>query len=421
MRKIPAWMSGCLIFLSSLGALEFGGIGNVSSGMGGAGVALSASPYGLYYNPALLSADNKTKFGYSIGVEYRQRNIDKLAGLNLKNIASSPRNMETLKQILKDNHLSLNSQNGIVLQLSSSIIREEFGSVALGYFGSMYAGISLNGDPNRMDLIVQNGANYYKLVPNNTGGWDEQTTNETDYKEHSLSYSLQQGDGHKIVTSTFILSEIPIGYAKTFYFKNSNFNIGVAAKFMNGISANQNIYLSDHMNIAHDLQNFVAKRNYQSYSTFGVDLGMMYEIDFPKFRYLSFGVVAKNLNFPTFKYDFGNIVIKPQYRVGIAYNERYFTLAFDADILPNDMLNFNYKKQQSQMIGGGFKFDLKYFDLRTGAMKDIRQDDGLILTGGINILGIFDVALQSGTKLGQTKGYKIPRYLNLKIGGSFSF
>ncbi|PAF43152.1 conjugal transfer protein TraF [Helicobacter sp. 11S02596-1] len=406
-----------VVFALNLDALEFGGMGNVSAGMGGAGVALKASPYGLYYNPALLSADNKTKFGYSIGVQYRQKNIDKLANLDLANIATSPKDMQTLQDVLKDNHLSITSQNGIVFQLSSAVVREEFGSLAVGIFGSLYAGVSLNADPNRMALIVENGGKYYKVGPNGLGG----ETTEDDYKQHSIVYALQQGDAHKIVTSSFILSEIPLGYAKTFYFKNSNLNLGIAAKYMSGINARQDIYLSNHLDLPKELKKLSGGGNYELANTFGVDLGMMYEIDFPKFRYLTFGVVAKNINSPTFKYSSGNIVIKPQYRVGVAYNERFFTLAFDADILPNELLNFNYEKQQSQMIGGGAKFDLKYLDLRAGAMVDIRQKDGLILTGGVNILGLFDIALQSGTKIGEAKGYKVPRYLNLKIGGSFSF
>ncbi|PAF46272.1 hypothetical protein BKH46_08140 [Helicobacter sp. 12S02634-8] len=402
-------------------ALDFGGIGNVSAGMGGAGVALKASPYGLYYNPALLSADNRTKFGYSLGIEYRQNNIDKLVRLNLKDIATSPSDMQTLQEVLKQNNLSLVSQNGIVLQLSSSTIREEFGVVALGVFGSLYANISLKADPNRLGLIVQNGSKYYKLIANASGGYTPQDTTQADYEQHSIIYSLQQGNAHKIITTSFFLSEIPIGYARTFYFRNSNLNLGAAFKYMNGISAHRDIFLSDHMDLQNELKKFSTNSGYESSSTFGVDLGMMYEIDLPKFRYLTFGVVAKNINTPTFKYTSGNIIVKPQYRVGVAYNESLFTLAFDADILPNELLNFSYEKQKSQMIGGGVKFDLKVFDLRAGAMVDIHQNNGLILTGGVNVLGLFDVALQSGTKLGESKGYRFPKYLNLKIGGSFSF
>ncbi|MDO7253259.1 conjugal transfer protein TraF [Helicobacter cappadocius] len=420
MKKILIFLGALGTFFSNVAALEFGGMGNVSAGMGGAGVALSSSPYGIYYNPALLSADNKTKFGYSIGVQYRQKNIDKLANVDFRNIASSPESLESFKDILTDNNLSIISQNGIVFQLSSSVIREEFGVVSLAYFGSAYANLSVATDPDRMDLIVQDGANYHKLITNGMGGYDSVPTTQADYQAHSLVYALQQGNVHKLVTSTFVLSEIPIAYAKTLYLENSNLNFGVALKLMNGVFSVDNIYLGNSFS-QDNFKNPFSKGSYESSTNFGVDLGMMYEIDFPKFRYLTLGIVAKNVNSPIFKYSTENIMIKPQYRIGIAYNERYFTLALDADILPNDMLNFSYEKQQSQMIGGGVKFDLKYVDLRAGLMKDIRQDDGVILTGGINILGLFDISIQTGTKIGEAKGYKIPRYLDLKLGGSFSF
>lgn len=420
MKKASIFIGGFLLLLSRLVALEFGGVGNVSAGMGGAGVALKASPYGLYYNPALLSADNKTKFGFSLGVEYRQKNIDKIVGINLSNLASFPQNMEILKTTLSDNQFSIISQNGIVLQLSSAILREEFGSLALGYFGSGFANASFNADPNRLEMIVQESGNYFKFIPNGSGGYTKQITNEVDYQAHSIVYALKQGDAHKVITQAFILSEIPVGYAKTFYFKNSNLNLGLAAKFMNGISQTESVYLREDLDLSAELKKLTDKKNLDFRNTFGIDLGMMYEIDLPKFRYLTFGVVAKNINSPTFKFDTSHVVIKPQYRVGVAYNEKFFTLAFDADILPNEVLNFNYKKLESQMIGGGVKFDLKFFDLRIGAMKDIRQDDGLIFTAGINILGVFDIVVQSGNKLG-IDGYSIPRYLNFKIGGSFSF
>lgn len=420
MRKFSAFFSIISALVCNLIGLEFGGMGNVSAGMGGAGVALQSSPYGIYYNPALITADNKTKIGYSIGVQYRQHNIDKIADINLLDL-NNPNDIESLGNILQDSFLSLTSQNGLVLNLSWATIREEFGSIALAYFGSLYADVTFNADPNHLATIIQDGSNYYQISPVSGGGYSYTPTSEQDYKDHSLAYAVDQGDIHKIITTTFYLSEIPIGYAKTFYFKNSNLNLGIAAKFMNGISATDSIFLSNQLNTRSELKQLTAKGNYSTYSTFGVDLGAMYQVDFPNFRYLSFGIVAKNINYPTFKYDWGNIVIKPQYRVGIAYNEQYFTVAIDADILPNDILNFDYQKQQSQMIGGGVKFDLKYVDLRAGAMKDIRQNDGLILTAGINVLGLFDISVQSGTKIGQTKDYKIPEYLNIKLGGSVSF
>lgn len=54
-------------------------------------------------------------------------------------------------------------------------------------------------------------------------------------------------------------------------------------------------------------------------------------------------------------------------------------------------------------------------------MKDLRQDTGLILTGGLNVLGFLDIALQASTKTTKIDGTPIPQYINLRLGGSFSF
>ena len=154
----------------------------------------------------------------------------------------------------------------------------------------------------------------------------------------------------------------------------------------------------------------------------GVDVGMVYEIDLPKFRYLTLGLVGKNLNTPTFKSTLEDIAIKPQARAGIAYyTQSGFNLAFDVDLTQNDIIAFSTKNQKSQMIGGGAGFIWKGFDLRVGAMKDLLQDNGLILTGGINVLGFLDIALQSSTKFTDIQGYPMPQYFSLRVGGSLSW
>lgn len=60
-------------------ALGFGSMGQVSSSIGGAGVALKNSAWGIYYNPALLGADRRTKIGYSFGAQIKEQNILEIA------------------------------------------------------------------------------------------------------------------------------------------------------------------------------------------------------------------------------------------------------------------------------------------------------------------------------------------------------
>ena len=529
-----------IVSLKCVFGLEFGGMGNVSAGMGGAGVALKNSPFALYYNPALLSAENSVRFGYSVGVGLREKNIDRIANIDFGNFASSAerfvgtlagatgggaggatgavasefgnildkalgtsgatgstleqklesvkngsvdvntlianikqetqksttldsaskdlinnvagnmdfgnisvdakgnisgitlsfggdagmdqavRDFQTLQDVLKENALSITSQNGVAFQFAPALFRGTLGTFGVGFFSSVYASTSIKTDPNRMDLILKNGSNYYK-VNLDSGGFGYSQTTQTDYEEHSLAHALELGNVHSVVARTFWINEIPIGYAHTFYLKNVNLNFGISMRLMSASNAMSDIWLSTSTNIGDSAKKFATNQPFETKTAIAVDLGTMVEIDLPNFQYLTFGFVAKNINTPTFRYANSEIQIKPQYRIGMAYTRSFFALAFDADLSKNDMLSDSFQRPYSQMIGGGAKFDIKVVDLRLGLMKDIRQDDGLILTGGLNILGFLDLALQAGTALGEAQGYRFPRYLNIRLGGNFSF
>lgn len=417
--------------------LEFGTMGNVSAGMGGAGVAVKNSPFALYYNPALLSAETKrVRFGYSLGIEVREKNLDKIVDINLGGLSNSSAetsttsagfktiqgNLEKLKSALSQNAFNLISQNGITFQFAPALLRGSIGTFGVGYFASFYGGSSIKADPNRMELILKysgaQGDAYCKV--DSSGGCsasDKQT-----YESSSLQYSLEQGDVHSIVAQGFLLNEIPIGYAYTFYTKYVNINLGISGRLLSGSLNKSTAYLSKTTNLGNEAKNFANKGNFDTKANFAIDAGAMLEIDLPDFRYLTFGFVAKNINSPRFRYSNGEVDIKPQFRLGLAYNQQNLVLALDADLNQNEMMSQSNQKPYSQMIGGGIKIDLRAFDIRAGLMKDIRQDDGLIITAGVNILGFLDVALQCGTELAQTQKWgSFPRYLSLKVGGNFSF
>lgn len=533
---------------TSMYALEFGTMGNVSASMGGAGVALKNSAFGLYYNPALLSASPKVKFGYSVGVNIQEKNIAQLATIDIANMQKTAQNLaqtfsgagasgavtgvvsaidkaldsvlgqsnnnqstqdklkdyltknptgnhnnlidkikeniqssnltnvqkdlitsvaggidfdtlqmgngttgsitNTISSItigkgsdkgldksmsdiamvqnaLQDNHMNLVSQNGIVLQLGSRPLNDMIGTFAVGLFGSLYSNISLNANADRLRLIIEAGGQYYELKITDDG-YTYGLSNQTDYDQHSLIASLQDTNtqnAHSIYMTSFVLSEIPVGYARTFYFKNGNLNIGIAGKLMNSVSMQSKIAITTKTNFNAEMNKIVQDfKNTTMDKAIGVDVGAVYEIDLPKFRYLTLGLVGKNLNSPTFTSTLQDITIKPQARAGIAYyTQSGFNLAFDVDLTQNDIIAFSTKDQKSQMVGGGAGFMWKGFDLRLGAMKDLRQDNGLILTGGINVLGLIDIALQSSTKFTDIQGYPMPQYLSLRVGGSLSW
>ena len=547
MRKFLYVLATCA---TSMYALEFGTMGNVSASMGGAGVALKNSAFGLYYNPALLSASPKVKFGYSVGVNIQEKNIAQLATIDIANMQKTAQNLaqtfsgaggggavtgvvsaidsalgsllpngngngkttqEKLKDYLQnnqngnyndlidkikenitnsnsltdiqkdlitsvasgidfnnlqigngttgsitntissitigkgsdkgldksmsdiamvqnalqDNHMNLVSQNGIVLQLGSRPLNDMIGTFAVGLFGSLYSNISLNANADRLRLIIEAGGQYYELKITDDG-YTYGLSNKTDYDQHSLIASLQDTNtqnAHSIYMTSFVLSEIPVGYARTFYLKNGNLNIGIAGKLMNSTSMQNKVAITTKTNFNAEMNKIVQDfKNTTMDKAVGVDVGAVYEIDLPKFRYLTLGLVGKNLNSPTFTSTLQDITIKPQARAGIAYyTQSGFNLAFDVDLTQNDIIAFSTKDQKSQMVGGGAGFIWKGFDLRLGAMKDLRQDNGLILTGGINVLGLIDIALQSSTKFTDIQGYPMPQYLSLRVGGSLSW
>lgn len=547
MRKFLYVLATCA---TSMYALEFGTMGNVSASMGGAGVALKNSAFGLYYNPALLSASPKVKFGYSVGVNIQEKNIAQLATIDIANMQKTAQNLaqtfsgaggggavdgvvsaidsalgsllpngngngkttqEKLKDYLQnnqngnyndlidkikenitnsnsltdiqkdlitsvaggidfdtlqmgngttgsitntissitigkgsdkgldksmsdiamvqnalqDNHMNLVSQNGIVLQLGSRPLNDMIGTFAVGLFGSLYSNISLNANADRLRLIIEAGGRYYELKITDDG-YTYKLSDKTSYDDHSLIASLQDTNtqnAHSIYMTSFVLSEIPVGYARTFYFKNGNLNIGIAGKLMNSVSMQSKIAITTKTNFNAEMNKIVQDfKNTTMDKAIGVDVGAVYEIDLPKFRYLTLGLVGKNLNSPTFTSTLQDITIKPQARAGIAYyTQSGFNLAFDVDLTQNDIIAFSTKDQKSQMVGGGAGFMWKGFDLRLGAMKDLRQDNGLILTGGINVLGLIDIALQSSTKFTDIQGYPMPQYLSLRVGGSLSW
>ena len=540
MKKLFGFILLGSSFVSQLCALEFGSMGNTSAAMGGAGVALKHSAWGLYYNPALLSSDPKVKLGYSLGVGLREQNLAKITKIDIKNMADTAERLvntfasgsgasvgevtnvvkdalasvltnpsgdvkqdlqnylqqhpdgnyndliqsvlqqvqqsgaltpdqknilgsiagnidydhldfssstgggvagllqnitiakggdkgldkavndiSAIKNIFQDNNLNVVSQNGVILQLSTKTMNEKLGSLGVALFTSLYSSMSVKADASRMRLIIDGGnGSYYELIDNGDS-FSYKTSTQSDYDNYSLIASLD-GNYHKLIATSFVLTELPVGYARTFYLKNGNLNIGVTGKLMNALSSQNEMFINKNIG-KKELTNFASLDGAISSNNFGIDIGALYEIDFPELRYLTFGLVAKNINSPTFESTFSNITIKPQYRAGIGYNSRFFNVAFDADLTPNDIIAFSNIKQQSQMIGGGIAFDLKAIDVRVGAMKDLRQDTGLILTGGLNVLGFLGIALQASTKTTKLDGTPIPQYINLRLGGSFSF
>ncbi|AFI03791.1 conjugal transfer protein TraF [Helicobacter cetorum] len=442
-----------------LKALEFGGMGNVSMGLGGAGVALQESQWALYYNPALLDMDEKSKFGYSFNAQVAQKNVLSLANLatngeidNLENNISNLRtsNNQTIAQALQggnsnitinasensqannvvqianttnnfiqNNALMLSSQNGFVFQYNYRGRKKEFvGSFGIGLFGSAFGGASAITDKEHKELIIDDNNTYYQAQIN-AHSINLSQTSQANYNAHSM---LSPNANLQGAVRALALVEVPLGYGHAFNTKIGRFGVGITFKYIwslsygIGLKGNANTMLNE-VGSMNALNNF-SFNSIPKTSHFGLDLGGAYSI-----KGFTLGLVGKYLNAPKFSLGTNNgfLRIDPQVRLGLAYHYKFLTLAWDFDLTKNNSI-VPFKK--SQMTGGGIMLDFKYIDFRFGAMGNMARDNldyGIILTGGIGFYKVFDISIQSSLKTQKFDNYAIPEYVALRIGGGYTW
>ncbi len=189
---------------------------------------------------------------------------------NDKGLDKAVEDISTMQEILKDNNLNIVSQNGVILQISSKTMNEKLGSLGVAYFASAYSSMSINADSNRMRLIINSGNSYYELVDKGDS-FSFKASSKADYDKYSLIASLEGGsDAHKLVTTALMLSEVPIGYARTFYLKHGNLNLGITGKLMNAISTQKQININKNTVVQKELSSLAEIENTISSNNYGV-------------------------------------------------------------------------------------------------------------------------------------------------------
>lgn len=314
------------------------------------------------------------------------------------------RDVHTVKNTLSKDSLSITSQNGLIFQIGGKGV-DGRGAIAFGGFISGVASLRARIHSQYDQLIIATGSDYAKIEVLD----DKITLNSSskaDFDDHSI---LSNNARHELVGTSLVIGEIPIGYGQAFSTSIGNFSIGFATKYIYA-----NAYSLERIGSIEKLTKIsnsdIRRQNVQ---TFGLDLGALYN-----YANLSVGIVSKNINAPSIKLsDTQKIVIDPQVRAGVSYEWQFLSLALDMDLTSNHTLS--YLSPRNQMIGGGMMLDFKYVDFRFGSMYDLRgqSDEGLIFTGGLNILGFLDIAIQSSA----FSADKMPHYLSVKIGGGFSW
>lgn len=354
-------------------ALEFGTMGSQAFGMGGVGVAIKHSPWGLYYNPALMAADSGFKVGLHVGFQSKSDNFFNL--FNIKKNDSADLIQSKLEELTKNSSIKLTNQDGAVIQLPDFGI----GVLATGAFITASASGSA-----RLDLPSQ---------PSNNNLKDAKLL--TDY-------------------SVFTLLEVPVGYAIEFDTSAGDFSLGVTAKYMNLSGVSDHFAIQQGTNVMDAFKNMMKFDIGGGDSNFGLDLGFSYEIA----DCFTMGIVGKYLNSPTFKTKNGSFTIAPQARAGVALDFDWFMLGLDVDATANkDLANQNFK---TQMIGLGTAFDFEWVAIRGGIATDLQHTNDMIFSLGLGIT-FLDIGVQFGKKTSPLNGIQMPDYFALQVGAGFSF
>lgn len=403
MKKL---LSTCAIISAlsiSANAFEFGYMGNRSFGMGGAGVGIANSAWGLYYNPALQGVDNRFKVGYSFGARVKEHGLSEIKNFDLGAINTN--SINTINTLLKDNEVALTSENGLVLQVPLTVSARLSHSIGVGLF-------------------------YTKRSAVNFTGYLEEKKTDISQANHAF-----------MVTNTLDTLEIPLSYTMQVYTGGfGTFHAGIALKYIYAGHSSSKIKLTKDTNIANPFSDIFKSPTGARTNTAGIDIGLAYAL--PN-EWLVIGIVGKNLNSPVLKAQLLDTNGKPanndklkmdaQYRLGISTRAiPMTTLAMDFDLKPNyEFGGFNTKvdskanpviRRQVQYISFGAMLNAGLLDLRLGASKDIKEKnakDGWLFSAGVGF-GYFDFAFFTGTKM--SKAVKnIPQEFGFKLGGSFSF
>lgn len=370
----------CVAFLTHANALEFTEYGHKAMAMGGAGVAVKKNPYATFYNPALTSANPATSIAYSVGVNFAEKNILEAFNYDFNNISD----VYAFNELLAENFLNLSAGGAFAFKIPDLL---PFGQLSLGFAYNVYA-----------------TANFTGSLPTNI-------TNIGD----RVSFNMRRLD----------LMEIPVSYAFTSNAPIGDLSFGVALKFMNAKSklTQRILQITDTKDdIMSDITDTLNASGATNATNVGLDLGVLYQpVDFPS---LSVALSAKNINAPKFKFgQNGDLKIKPQARLGVAWEfAEFFTLGADIDLTSNELISASdiAPVQKSQKMGLGLDFDSFIFDLRAGVAKDLKQDNGAILSLGLGF-GFFDIGFAIATDKTKVEDTNYPRYFALQIGGGIQF
>ena len=334
-------------------AVEFAVVGPRAAGMGGAGVAVTTDAYATYWNPAGLAMVKSM----DIRIQGTAQVTDRLGiGSALNDLQDfNPNDTSPANQAKAQNIANQINRAGATISGVG-----DAGIYFKGHFGEHAFGFNVS------DVAT-------------SGGYVSSPMQVTTAGQVNITGQMAlQG-----------LEARQAAFSYAYAFADKTFAVGVTAKLIEGAAYANTTNLQGGQDP--DLLNRFGKAKIST--SYGIDVGAIYRPS----SWLRFGVVAKDINQPTFDAPNGSeFKLTPQVRGGIAVNPwSTMTITTDMDITANQTLVPGLK---SQVLSLGMEQTIlsEFLSFRVGTYKNVK-DAGSIFTPTAGIgLRIYSFRLDVG-------------------------
>jgi hypothetical protein len=339
-RRISIWILICFflpLMATPAMAVEFAIVGSRAAGMGGAGVAVTTDAYATYWNPAGLAMVKSMDIRIQGTGQVTDRvgifnALDDLNDFNTNDTSSA--NQAKAQNIANE----INQPGATISGVGAA------GLYVKGHFGEHAFGFNVS------DVATAGAFVNTPLQVTTSGG-------QTNIAGQMALRGLEA-------------RQAAVSYA--YAFADKRFSVGVTGKIIQGAAYNNTANLQGGLDP--NLQDNFGKAEIST--SYGIDLGAMYRPS----SWLKFGVVAKDINQPTFDAPGGlQYKLTPQVRGGVAVNPwSTMTITADMDITSNQTLVPGLK---SQVLSLGMEQTIlsEFLSFRVGTYKNV-QDAGSIFT-----------------------------------------
>ncbi len=412
-----------LAFLAtSLSAAHFKPMGSKATSMGGTSVANSMSSTAAYNNPALLGKakrDVEVSLGlsasvYDHGAGASYSYLDHTGVFDLMDDANEDvddLDDSSIEILLKGLDVMLDMDGKGVEVGPEGYVGAQVHGYGFGVFITSNVTFVARVSQEHSELIYKNESSptgYSEIMESG----EIVDSSALAYGKTSLEAALDSGETRGDAFGLAVV-EIPIAYGRKFETSQGNVYLGAALKLMQAVTYTEKVTFEDT-----DKEIEGGEGQDETSTSFGIDLGIAYE---PKYvENLTLGLVAKNLNSPSFDvFDARDVEIEPMLRVGAAYDILdNVEVAMDIDLTSNET---SIPGLESQMIGAGVNYvPVNYFNLRGGLMTNLDSADkaGMVFTTGFGLgVDVFEVDLsaQYSTEFQSVDGITYPQYGKVEL------